>query len=484
MAIEITEFTNVNISVSPTGVAGGNFGILGFLTNELGVIGTAERARAYTSLASVGGDWSTSTEVYKAATAFYAQTPTPKDFTVLMAFESAQPAVLTGGDSGTLEELNLITNGSMSFTVDGLLTTLTGVDLSTETDLDGVAAEITTLITAANSASEVAIVTRTPYGFEMKSQVDGASSIITFAVGDTAEALGFAQHQGKISLGIDAENAVAGLASALTQGIQFVGLATHKKYRDIAAQASGENTADIADWAEAAKKIFMNTTNNLTTLSSAISTDIGSVLKSKTLRFSLTTFSKAVDAYPSVSVFGRAASVNFSGIDTTITLNLKQMPTIIAEDLTPGEYSAMKAKNVSAVVKIGSSVNAYTSSRMASGSWLDTTHGLLWLENRCEVDMFNLLYVNNTKLPYTQEGLNIAAARLTQSLQAAVRNGLSAPGYLPNGTFLPEGFRVTMVSLEDTAGSDKSNRVYNGLGFDMVGAGALHELTISGNFSE
>ena len=34
MAIEITEFANVTISVSPTGVAGGNFGILGFLTTD------------------------------------------------------------------------------------------------------------------------------------------------------------------------------------------------------------------------------------------------------------------------------------------------------------------------------------------------------------------------------------------------------------------------------------------------------------------
>ena len=71
MAIEITEFANVSISVSPTGVAGGNFGILGFLTTDADEaltgkgITSAERARAYTSLASVGGDWSTLSEVYK-----------------------------------------------------------------------------------------------------------------------------------------------------------------------------------------------------------------------------------------------------------------------------------------------------------------------------------------------------------------------------------------------------------------------------------
>ena len=121
---------------------------------------------------------------------------------------------------------------------------------------------------------------------------------------------------------------------------------------------------------------------------------------------------------------------------------------------------------------------------MSSGSWLDTTHGLLWLENRCEVDMFNLLYVNNTKLPFTQVGINTSVAKLESSLEAAVRNGLAAPGYLPDGTFLPKGYIVNAVSLEDTPSSDKSNRVYSGLSFKMVGAGALHAIEISGEYSE
>ena len=216
----------------------------------------------------------------------------------------------------------------------------------------------------------------------------------------------------------------------------------------------------------------------------ALASDIASVLKDLTLRYSLTTFAKNKNQYPSASVFGRAASVNFSAVGSTITLNLKQMPGVSAEDLTPAEFGVLRSKNASAVVKIGKSVNAYTDSRMASGTWLDTTHGLLWVENRCEVDMFNLLYVNNTKIPYTQTGINTSAATLTRSLQAAVRNGLAAPGFLPDGTYLPEGFVVTAVPLADVPASDKGNRLYAGLSFKMVGAGAMHEVVVSGEFSE
>ena len=214
------------------------------------------------------------------------------------------------------------------------------------------------------------------------------------------------------------------------------------------------------------------------------SADMASIMKDATLRFTLTTFSKNISQYPSASVFGRAASVNFSAIGSTITLNLKQMPGVSAEDLTPAEFATLRSKNASAVVKIGKSVNAYTDSRMSSGTWLDTTHGLLWLENRCETDMFNLLYQSPTKVPFTQTGINITVATLDRSLQAAVANGLAGPGFLPDGTYLPEGYDIQAVPLANVPSGDKGNRVYAGLSFRMVGAGALHEVEVSGSFSE
>ena len=485
MAIEITEFTNATISVSPTGVQTGNFGIMGFLTDETGVIGTAERARAYTSLASLGDDWATSTEVYKAGTAFYAQTPEPRDMTVIMNFSTAQAALLVGGGHDTLEELLLITAGAFDITVDGTLVNLTGLDFSGATTL----AEVAALIEADVGLAALATCVHTGYGFDITSLTTGATtSSITFATevasGTTAASLGLLQYQGLISDGLDVETPVESLAVAHSLGIEWIGTVTNKSMRDTTAQAVGTNTVDIADWCEAAKKIFMNTTNDLSVLNSAIDTDIASQLMDKTLRYSLTTFSKNPNEYPSASVWGRAASVNFEGIATTITLNLKQMPTVTVEDLTPGEFATLRSKYASAIVKIGKTVNAYTDSRMASGSWLDTTHGLLWLENRIETDMFNLLYRTNTKIPYTQAGINTAASRLQHSLEAAIRNGLAAPGYLPDGTYLPDGYVITQVALGDVASGDKSNRIYRGLGFKMVGAGALHEVHITGEFSE
>jgi len=198
----------------------------------------------------------------------------------------------------------------------------------------------------------------------------------------------------------------------------------------------------------------------------------------------MTTIAKNYKQYPSASVFGRAASVNFEGILTTITLNLKQMPTITAEDFTSGELAVLKSKNINAVVKIGKQATGFTDSRMANGSWLDSVHGLLWLENRIEVDMFNTLYTTATKVPYNQTGINILVNSLERSLAQAVRNGLVSEGFLPDGTYLSDGFVVEHTGLGDVSKADKADRQYRGLKFQCVGAGAIHGVSIDGTFSE
>jgi len=482
MSVEITEFVDVSIAVSPTGVAGGNFGILGFLTDEEGVISPAQRSRSYTSLASVGDDWAAGNEVYKAAQGFYAQTPTPKDYTVLMCFGTAQVASLTGGGHQELVDLLAIAGTSdFTITVDGTEAVMSTLDFSGAADLAAVAATVTTALSAIVTG---ATCTHNGTQFSINGVTAGAAGTMTFGVGSTASALGLAQHQGVVANGLDPETPVQALAANVSNGTDFVGLVTHKKYRDVIGGADGTNTIDIATWAEASKKIFCNTSNDLTVLDPNITSDVASALKAATLRFSLTTFSKSSSQYPSAAVFGRAASVNFSANNTTITLNLKQIATITAENLTPGEFAALRGKNASAVIVAGKGTNVYTESRMASGSWLDTTHGLLWLENRCEVDLFNLLYTTTTKVPYTQVGLNTTVNMLKSSLRAAVINGLAGPGYLSDGTFLEEGFIVESVPLADIPTSDVGNRIYKGLSFKMKGAGALHELEVSGSFTE
>lgn len=486
MAIEITQFAKVNISVSPTGVQSGNFGILGFLTKAsdlvLNPIPESERGRSYTSIESVAEDWAVNSETYLAAQAFYSQTPTPTDFVVLINYDSTTSAALEGGNHSDLATLQSTSQTDLSVDVDGVVTVVPAIDLSTAVDLPAVAAILQTSIRTASAGLMDVVYDGT--AFIMTSELSGAVSLIGFASGGLAGHLGWTQDKAVISIGLEVETPVASLAAVKSAGIDFVGLVTTQWMRDVLTGAIGENVTDIALWCETNKKIFCNTSNDLNILKAASTGDVASMLMLGSYRFTMTTFSRYNNLYPSATAFGRVASVNFAAVNSTITLNLKQMPGVTAEDLSPSEFAVLRSKNASAVVRIGKSVNAFTDSRMASGSWLDTTHGLLWLENRVETDMFNLLYQSSTKVPYTQTGINITRAQLERSLDAAVRNGLAAPGFLPDGTYLPEGYRVISLALGDVPAADKSNRTFKGHSFDMVGSGAMHELIISGSFSE
>ena len=480
MSVEITKFVNANISISPTGVGLGNFGILGFLTNEAGIL-PVQRTKSYGSIQEVLSDWSTTTEVYKAAATFYGQTPTPTDFVVMAAYETDQAAMILGGQSATVGEFVLQSAATFTVEVSGVSFTTAAMDFSGATTF----ADVATILTA-GLVTAVAGVTVAYNGtqFVMTTDLLGVAATLVFPAGSLADDLGFSQALGVVSQGLDSESPVQALGQAIEMGTDITALVTHKKYRDQVAITSGHNTEDIADFCEAAKIIFCNTTNNLTALDSVITSDVGSLLKNKSLKFSITSFAKNFNQYPSAFVFGRAASVNFEGIDTTITLNLKQAATITAEDLTTSELAVLESKNINVVVQIGKQATGFTNSRMANNSWLDSVHGLLWLENRIEVDMFNTLYTTATKIPYNAFGINVLINTLENSLEQGVRNGLLTPGFLPDGTYLPNGYVVENVDLADVSKADKTNRVYKGLKFKCVGAGALHEVAIDGEFSE
>lgn len=273
---------------------------------------------------------------------------------------------------------------------------------------------------------------------------------------------------------------IATVARAWDEGVRFQALAVGKTLRD------RTRTETFSNWCESNSIIFMNTSNSshcLRTYTSS-SSDYASRFKRAGRRFTMTIYCSDLDQYPCCAAFGRAASVNFEGIASTITLNLKSLPDISAEDISLTQLSNLRARNCSAVIDIGDNTTALTNSKMANGSWLDTAHGLVWLKNKIGVDMFNFMYAENTKVPYSQVGINMTKAVLQKSLETAIRNGFIAPGYLADGTFLSTGYRVYAEPLDTTSASDKSNRMYRGLSFSCTGAGALHEFQVNGTFSE
>ena len=483
MSVPISEFVDVSISIAPTPQGLSGFGQLLLLSRQASEgdapIDKAERIRYYSSMAGVAADYpDTASEVNKAATAYYAQTPKPRDFLVGLISGVETAGTLTGSAPAALTVLKAITNGGLTLPVDATPVVLVGVDLSATTSYATVATALTAALQASRPGSSV-IYNGT--AFVITSGTTGVTSRVQAATaesGTLGTSLGLMAAQNPVAVAGSAQETPAYAATKCEQtNNQFYGVVIGSEYADSQAML------DVADWVEARQKVFFNTTNDAQVLTSGNTGTFTAQLKDKSLSKTLTIYSKVPGDFAGASVAGRAFVVNFEGTNTTITLMYKKLPTINAVDLNSTQRANMDRINCNAFLYVGSNT-FFAESKMANGGYFDTVHGLAWLQNRIETDVFNLLYTSGTKVPYTDVGVTMIVAKVTEGLRQGVRNGLIAPGTTTDGTYLEEGFLVTYVAVSDVSAADKGNRIYRGITFQAVGAGAIHKVVITGSFSE
>ena len=474
MALAISNFVNVAIAIAVKAAAKKGFGTLVFTTpNVNNKISVLERYRIYDSMEAVTADFSAG-EVYEAATAYYSQNPTPNNFIVLGVFGTNTPATLTGSAPATLAAMKAITAGGFDITVNGTIIHVSAVNLSAATDYAGIATIISSKLGSA------ATCTYTNGAFKITTALASGSATLTYAnadVQDLAKSMGLMSTNGGIlTQGSTAEKPVDALSTFAQMSYDGYGIALDKMYRD------SEDAEDVADWAQANKKVFFNTTNDANTLL-ATGSCIASNLKAKSMSRTMSIYSSHSDEYPCCSIAGRAFTVNFEGTNTTITLMYKKMPSITVENLGPSQYNNMVAKNCNANINVADNY-MFAEGMMADGTWFDTIHGVDWLSNAIQTNVFNLLYQTTTKIPYTDAGVGMVVQKMEQSLRQAVRNGLIAPGTTSEGVYLPLGYQITTVPVSEVDAADKGARMYKGITFVCVGAGALQGVTITGSFSE
>lgn len=493
MRLPVSSVVNVSITIGATFPARAGFGTLNIVTAETGVIGIAERIRSYSNLDGVTADWASNTEVNKAATAYFSQQPKPTSMKVSVRFPTDQSAELRGGsvldDADNLALFNAITDGSFTISIDGASEDITALNFSADTNMADVADAIeTALQVVASGGFTTATCTYDGSRFFITSGTSGVTSTISFltvvdpASGtDISSLLQMQQGEGTKGNGIVAETITASLNAIQNIDPAWYGFIFTKEVRDLVI-INTENAVDAAaSWAEARVKVFGNTSNDLDVLDSVTTDDIFSVLKAAGYRRSLDTFSSFPAQYPSASILGRAFTVNFDQPNSTITLKFKQMPGLTVETLTVNEKAVLDSKNGNALILVGAST-MFAESKMADGVFFDEVHGVDWLQNAIETNVFGYLLTRPTKVPYTDKGTAALEQQTIKALDEAVSNGLIAPGTTIDGVFLPLGYSTTLIDVADVSASNKTARQYNGLSFIVLGAGAIHGVQINGIF--
>ena len=143
--LDVAGVVNVQVVMSPTAASTRSFGSL-LILGDSAVIDTDERLRLYANLASIATDFGTISSEYKAAALYFGQSPTPSVAYVGRWARVATAGILNGGLLSALQQamanFTSVTNGGFKITVDGVEKSLTALNFSTDTNLNGVASRI------------------------------------------------------------------------------------------------------------------------------------------------------------------------------------------------------------------------------------------------------------------------------------------------------------------------------------------------------
>jgi hypothetical protein len=437
-ALSVNRIVNVSVFLSPTSVPRRNFGVL-CVAGDSNVITGQERIRYYTSVDTVADDFGMDSPEYQAAELYFSQKPKPKIMAVGRWIQSATPGMLRGESAVTDPDTwKAIADGAMDIEVDGVAASLSGLDFSGITNMNGVASIIGAALSGAGQSG--ASCAWDGSRFVISTTATGTAAFMGYASApdsgtDISAMAGLTESLAYTPIpGFDAETPAECAAELADVSSEWYGL----MFATTAAISDAEHE-DVAAFVEASTKsrVYGVTITDPRAKSATFTGDLGSRLKALAYDRTLPIYSGVPHAV--ASLFGRAFTVNFNGSKTTITLKFKQLPGVTAETLRESEAKALEGKNV--IVEEGV---------VSSGAFFDEIHGLDWLQNAIQTNVWNLLYKSKTKVPQTEEGVNRIIARVASVMKQGTTNGLIAPGVwnsdgfgqLREGDYLEDGYYI------------------------------------------
>lgn len=489
--LSISDVVSVSINLSATAAQQRNFGVP-LILGDSNVIDVTTRLRLYTSLAGVGGDFGSTAPEYLAAAAFFGQSPTPAACYVGRWASTATAGALFGAPLSTaaqaLTNFTSVSNGGMGITINGSSYPLTGLNFTGATNLNGVASILQAALTGVATVTWVAAESQ----FVVQSATTGTSSTVGFATTGTGTDVSNLFGLNAADSGV---YAVTGIAAETIESAVTTHLGLSNAWYALAiastATVADADMVNVAGLIQAASpsRIFLATTQEAGALISGYVSDLPSMLQAASYSRSFCQYS-STSKYAALASFGIAASVNFNGTGTTLTLKFQQPAGITAETLTEAQAATLIAENCNTVVNYNATTGTATPilqpGVMSSGAYFDTIQGTDWFQNAVQVALFNVLLTAGTKIPQTDAGVNQLVAAVTQQCEQAVANGLIAPGTwtgpavgsVVTGQTLSKGYYIYAPPVSSQSVAARAARQAPVIQVAVKLAGAIHSSAV------
>lgn len=155
MALSTSRLINVDVQLNSLAASMRGFGTL-LVIGDSNVLSSSEAMRSYTNLNDVANDFGVTSAEYLAAQAYFSQQPAPDNLMIGRWYRQASTAELMGGiltdSEQQITNFNTVNNGAFKYTVNNEVRTVRGVDLTGQTNLNGVASVVSATLQGAKLA--------------------------------------------------------------------------------------------------------------------------------------------------------------------------------------------------------------------------------------------------------------------------------------------------------------------------------------------
>ena len=320
--------------------------------------------------------------------------------------------------NGTLANVQAVTSGALTITINGSEISVSSVDFSAVTSYSDAATVLETALDAELTGVTVAFSSLTG-AFQINSPSTGATETITYASGTIADLMNLTETEGAVlSQGSDALTQSANMNAIKAQSQNWVCFTTLYT-------ADDTEHLGLAQWAsnQGIDYLYVGWTADPRLLVQGGTSDIASQIDAAE-------YGATALVYDNVNVaafvLGCAASINWERYQGTISFAFKHIDGLAATVTDETTAALLDAKGVAYVGKFATRNDDFTflypAAMFGKFGFIDTYVNTIWLKNVMQVSIMNGL-ANNARVPYNERGYTLIRAWLQDPVNRAVNNG-------------------------------------------------------------
>ena len=478
--LPISDIVRINTIISPVAPPARARKTLMLTEDDTLDAGGSGKVKSYGNLTEVGADFATSSEPYKAAQTYFAQSPFPRTLAVGRWTDVLVNTEVRGGAPAAIADISGSQVNDGSFRVAGQ--DITGITFAANATYAQVAAAVQTALQtvfATATCQYVAADGRFVLAFPPTTAITGVAE--DAATGTAlADLLGLTAGEGAtLHLGSAAETIAEALAEilALDSAIYFI-------FLDAPLNDNAAMTAASA-WAQASRVFLSLESNQLPEASAAVAVQREALVAVEPRRTLMS--NTGGSQYMAASPVARLSAVNYAAPNSVTTLKFRTLPNVSPDGYSRSQVEALRGKNINFYVRYGGE-STYAEGVMMDGGWADEVAWLDWFVAEVERDVFGHLR-RAPKVPLTNAGLQA----LRNTVEGPCRMGVANGGLAPNNVSdeltrvirdttgdqnfdgrLSAGYLIWVPPISSLSQSQRDNRELPPFKIWGKGAGAVH----------